>query len=119
MSRGFRRKAGFFSAGRGVSLSSFRRKMRFVRPILCLLFLAGALLSGPSAFAANTQAERASTTEQSGAEHQEKGIPQQAVEIARPFGFRITNSMVVTWIVALGLILFAQMATRNMKEIPQ
>src|SRR5260221_10026151 len=53
------------------------------------------------------------------AAHQEHGLPERAVEIARPFGFPITNSMVVTWIVALGLIVFAQMATRNMKEIPE
>ena len=38
----------------------------------------------------------------------EHGLSQKAVEIARPFGFPITNSMVVTWIVALGLIVFAQ-----------
>ena len=48
----------------------------------------------------------------------EHGLSQKAVEIARVFGFPITNSMVVTWIVALGLILFAQVATRNMKEVP-
>jgi len=52
------------------------------------------------------------------AEGQQHGLPQQAVEIARPFGFPVTNSMVVTWIVALGLMLFAQLATRRMKEVP-
>ena len=52
------------------------------------------------------------------AEPEEHGLPQKAVEIARPFGFPITNSMVVTWIVALGLIIFAQVATRNMKQVP-
>ena len=31
----------------------------------------------------------------------------------------VTNSMVVTWIVAIGIIVFAQVATRNMKEIPE
>src|SRR5215470_17995450 len=44
---------------------------------------------------------------------------QKAVEIARPFGFPITNSMVVSWIVAVGLILFAQFATRHMKPVPE
>ena len=48
----------------------------------------------------------------------EHGLSQKAVEIARPFGFPITNSMVVTWIVALGLIVFAQVATRKMSEVP-
>ena len=48
----------------------------------------------------------------------EAGLSQKAVEIARPFGFPITNSMLVTWIVAVGLIVSAQVATRRMKAIP-
>jgi F-type H+-transporting ATPase subunit a len=47
------------------------------------------------------------------------GLSQQAVEIARPFGIPITNSMLVTWIVAVGLIAFAQSATRSMKQVPE
>jgi F-type H+-transporting ATPase subunit a len=50
---------------------------------------------------------------------EEHGLPQQAIEVARPFGFPITNSMIVTWTVALGLIIFAQVATRRMKRIPE
>ena len=46
------------------------------------------------------------------------GLSQSAVEIARPFGFVITNSMLVTWVVAACLIAFAQIATRNMKRVP-
>jgi F-type H+-transporting ATPase subunit a len=46
------------------------------------------------------------------------GLSQKAVELARPFGFPITNSMVVTWIVALGLIVWAQVATRRMTQVP-
>src|SRR5215831_20390101 len=48
----------------------------------------------------------------------EHGLPPQAVDIARPLGLPITNSMVVTWIVALGLIIFAWVATRDMKAVP-
>jgi F-type H+-transporting ATPase subunit a len=51
-------------------------------------------------------------------EAEEHGLPPKAVEIARPFNFPITNSMVVSWIVALGLIAFAQVATRQMKQVP-
>jgi F-type H+-transporting ATPase subunit a len=40
------------------------------------------------------------------------------VEIARPLGFPITNSMLVTWIVAIALIAFSQLATRRMQPIP-
>ncbi len=50
--------------------------------------------------------------------NEEHGLTQHAVEIARPFGFPITNSMVVTWIVAIGLIVFARVATRHMKQVP-
>jgi F-type H+-transporting ATPase subunit a len=49
---------------------------------------------------------------------QERGLPQKAVEIARPFGFPITNSMAVSWVVAAGLIVFARVATRDMKRVP-
>jgi F-type H+-transporting ATPase subunit a len=55
---------------------------------------------------------------QSLAEPPEHGLPQMALEIARPFGFPITNSMIVTWIVAVGLIVFAQRATRKMTQVP-
>jgi F-type H+-transporting ATPase subunit a len=46
------------------------------------------------------------------------GLSQQAADIARPFGFPITNSMVVTWIATVGLIIFARVATRHMKQVP-
>ena len=52
------------------------------------------------------------------AEGQAHGLSPRALEIGRPFGFPITNSMVVTWIVALALIVFARLATRNMKQVP-
>jgi len=52
------------------------------------------------------------------AEPPEHGLSAKAVEIARPFGFPITNSMLVSWIVAICLIVVAQAATRNMKMVP-
>jgi F-type H+-transporting ATPase subunit a len=51
-------------------------------------------------------------------EARQESPSQKALEIARPFGFPITNSIVVSWIVAIGLIVFAQLATRNMKAVP-
>jgi F-type H+-transporting ATPase subunit a len=50
---------------------------------------------------------------------EEHTLPQKAVEIARPLGFPITNSMVVSWIVAAGLILFVRVATRDMQQVPR
>ena len=75
------------------------------RQLLAALLLFGALGAGP--WAARPSPRRRNTA-----------CPRKAVEIARPFGFPITNSMVVSWIVALGLIVFAQVATRNMKQVP-
>ena len=47
----------------------------------------------------------------------EHGIPQSAQALGRPGGF-VTNSMLVTWIVAVGVILFARFATRKIQEVP-
>jgi F-type H+-transporting ATPase subunit a len=52
-------------------------------------------------------------------DQEEHGISQNAAEITRIFGFPITNSMIVSWIVALSLIIAAQVATRNMKSVPE
>jgi len=47
------------------------------------------------------------------------GLPAKAVEIGRAYNFPITNSMVVSWIVALGLLAFAQLSTRKMEPVPR
>jgi len=60
-----------------------------------------------------------SVTEELKSLEKEHAMPQSAVEIARPFGFPITNSMLVTWLAAIALIVFAQVATRKMEEIPK
>ena len=46
------------------------------------------------------------------------GLSQKALDIASPLGFPITNSMVVTWAVAIVLIFFARRSTRHMSEVP-
>jgi len=50
---------------------------------------------------------------------EEHGLSPKAEEVITIFGFPITNSMVVSWFVALGLIIFVQYATRNMKQVPE
>jgi len=62
-------------------------------------------------------------------EEGEHSLPQAAPHLAEfgPFKvggmnvgpFVITSSMVVTWVVALGLILFSQIATRNIQQVPK
>jgi F-type H+-transporting ATPase subunit a len=49
---------------------------------------------------------------------EERGLTQKANEIGRLFGLPITNSMVVTWITALGLIVLARTAMRHIKLMP-
>ena len=51
------------------------------------------------------------------AEEAEHGLPQNAVRLDQWGGF-ITNSMVVSWLVAAGLILFVRAATRELKRVP-
>jgi F-type H+-transporting ATPase subunit a len=51
-------------------------------------------------------------------EKEEHELSPKAGEIGRVFGFPITDSMVTSWIVALGLIVFARTATRRMKLVP-
>src|SRR5262249_1407359 len=46
---------------------------------------------------------------------EESGLSQKAEEIGRFLGFPITNSMMVSWSVALTLLVFAQVGTRKMK----
>jgi len=45
-------------------------------------------------------------------------LPPKALEIGRVLGIPITNSMVISWGVAIGLIVFAQLATRRMQLVP-
>src|SRR4030095_15150893 len=110
-------------------LSKAREQMRIKLqtlwvPLLLIVYL------GPGAelmFAVGAGAEPPSSMVQQAAEHvgspaigneEEQGLSQKAVEIVRVFGFPITNSMVASWIVALGLIIFVQIATRKMKQVP-
>src|SRR6476646_6296983 len=94
--------------------------MALIRIITLWLLLAGMPMAG---LCAQTSLEEASAAEvKKGAKGEEHGISQKASEIGRiptPLGpFLITNSMVVTWVVAICLIVFAQLATRNMKDVP-
>jgi len=52
-----------------------------------------------------------------GAGHEAKGLPSSAVRL-REGGF-ISNSMIVTWVVAAFLIIFSHVAMKRAKEVPQ
>jgi F-type H+-transporting ATPase subunit a len=47
-----------------------------------------------------------------------EGLPAKAPTVFNIGSFPVTNSMLVTWIVAIGVIIFAQYSTRHMKEVP-
>jgi F-type H+-transporting ATPase subunit a len=52
------------------------------------------------------------------AKHEEHGLTPNAVKLGRSGTSFVTNSMVVTWTVAIGLIVLARLATRNMRLVP-
>jgi len=54
-----------------------------------------------------------------GVEFLPAGAAGQAISAGKPLIFAITNSMVAMGIVALGLIVFAQLATRNIQMVPK
>jgi F-type H+-transporting ATPase subunit a len=83
--------------------------MQRIRAILLCVILAGLPLMG---FAQETTAGAAP------AAHAEEGLPPGAGHVFNIGPLPVTNSMLVTWIVAVALIVFAQIATRNMKEVP-
>ena len=92
--------------------------MQYLRLILVLVLLAGAPVAGICAEPAATSGS-ATTAEAAAGKHEEHGLPQAADVVGHVFGLPVTNSMVVTWIVAVALIVFAQIATRSMKEVPE
>jgi F-type H+-transporting ATPase subunit a len=79
---------------------------------------------GPGLAAADASVAAAARDGQSvtpaGAEEhgEHHGLPSAAVPLFTIGPLPVTNSMLVTWIVALGLIVFAQMAMRNIRDVP-
>src|SRR5215468_8396499 len=99
--------------------------MALIRIITLWILLAGMPVAGFCAQQLPEQPatkEAKATIEGKAAKGEEHGISQKASEVGRigtRFGpFIITNSMVVTWVVAICSIAFAQLATHNMKEVP-
>ena len=76
----------------------------FFRTRLVALCAIGALLAPVAALAAEP------------AEHETLSL--KAAPLFQIGKFSVTNSMLVSWIVALAVILFAQIATRNIKTVP-
>ena len=74
-------------------------------------------LPATAAAAAHGAAETATAAAAAHAEHH--GLPSAAVPVFHIGAFPVTNSMLVTWIVAIGIIIFAQVAMRNVQAVPR
>lgn len=85
---------------------------RMVGLSLLLVFLAGSALGAGHA----AGAEAGAAHPQSGPAHHE--LTARALDVFHIGPIPVTNSMIITWGVAIGLIAFAQLATRNMKLVP-
>ena len=91
------------------ALTGFGRAIR----LLALTFVL--VLAGLGAVA--LAADEAHAGEAGHAEHKHHGLSPDAPRI-QVGPFSVTNSMIVTWIVAIGVIGFAQYATRSIKDVP-
>ena len=103
-----------------INLLNSRRSLASRALRLLVLIVAFAGFAGEWSIAAD---ENAATLESTGAEpahaeHAEAGIPLRALPMSEKSGISPTNSMIVTWLVALGIIVFAQVATRKIKDVP-
>ena len=96
---------------------SFTRRLP-IGHVAVLVLAASVMGSGASSALAQSDAVPAKSVAAATSRPEVHGPSQRAVEIARPFGFPITNSMAVSWIVAAALIMFARVATRDMKRVP-
>ena len=96
---------------------------------LLALVLAGLFIAIPMTRAFGSEHEESLSAASSEIQKGEHGLPQAAVHLVdfgpwkvgdRNIGpFAITNSMVVTWVVALLIIVFAQTAMKNVKDVPE
>jgi len=85
---------------------------RIVGLSILLVFLAGSALGADH----SAGAEGGEAHDQAGTAHHE--LTPGAMDLFYLGPIPVTNSMIITWGVALGLIGFAQLATRNMKLVP-
>src|SRR5947207_11006943 len=81
-------------------------KMRNRCLLMSILVLASSAMLATSTFAAEAGATA------------HEGVSLKPQKLVQFGGFGITNSMLVTWIVAAGIIIFSQIATRRVKAIP-
>jgi F-type H+-transporting ATPase subunit a len=92
--------------------------MRRLKSIIVLILLIGLPICGWAAEGSPAHVAVPGHPETPTAGHGEEGLSARAVDVFQLGPLRITNSMIVTWVVALGLIIFAQVATRHIQAVP-
>lgn len=96
--------------------------MRLIKQVLALALLAGWSFLGMAAEAGGAHDAAAAVHAAAGEAAHEAGhahgLPQAAPVVLDLGFFKVTNSMIVTWVVAILLIVLVQGATRNMREVP-
>jgi F-type H+-transporting ATPase subunit a len=95
--------------------------MKLLKFIIAAIFFVALALAAPGAEHGGAPAEDVADSAHAAPtdSHAKHELPLYPVEVARIGKFPITNSMIVTWIVAAALIFFAQMAMRNPKRVPE
>jgi F-type H+-transporting ATPase subunit a len=111
-------KVEVWSSDRGVFLLGWKATVLRLLALFMFIGLTAGSFFAPTAASKPAQTTSAQESGTAAPEPQEHGLSAKPVEIARPFNFPITNSMLVSWMVAVGLIVFAQLATRKMKQVP-
>lgn len=105
------------SGGAGICSPNMRIWRTILSLILALVWTPAGLAADHDA--ANAVAHAAEGVAAHGAHHEPEGLPLAAPVLADFGWFKVTNSMVAMGLVAIGLIVFAQLATRNVQMVPQ
>lgn len=90
-----------------------RSRTLFILALLATLCVAFVFVPAKTLAA---EAAPATVEQKAATEHEE--IPLKPAVLVKIGPFSITNSMLVTWIVALGVIAFARMAMKNVRRVP-
>jgi len=89
---------------------------RYFRLLPLLLSLVGLLVL--AGFATDARAQEPAPATSPAAVEKQEVLPLKATPLLTIGKFTVTNSMIVSWIVALAVIICAQTAMRNIKQVP-
>ena len=103
---------------RGVFELGYRVRMRLLIVILISLWAFGAPLLSLAAEPEATTPPVENALKAEAPKHEEHGLPANSPRLGRTGSSFVTSSMVVTWTVGIGLILFARYATRKIQLAP-